>query len=407
MTNSSKGLISELTAINQKIINGLHYRQVLDYVFDSLQAYIPCDRISIALLSGEILTTHWLRSKFPVNYINVGYSASIKGSSLQHVIESKETRIIKDLRQYSEEHPKSPSTKLALSEGIMSSLTCPLISRGKAVGVVFFSSGKPGTYTAQHVEKIKELIKSLALVVEQGRLQKFYDENQYKKKLYSMITHDLRSPIGVMSGFLDLIYEEEWFSQLEDKDKEIFSVLRRNCDSMLELVNDLGDSGIYNDQFKYNFSEVNVRNFFSDVAHNAKIMASHKHIHFNENISKEIPEVLIFDPLRLRQAIDNLISNAVKFSKEGITIELNATLDKNLLVVSITDQGPGILENEISKLFIENSKTSNKPTAGETSTGLGLSIVKKIIEQHGGKVFVKTKLGEGSTFGFSIPTKLT
>jgi len=403
----SNDFISELIKINQKIVGGVHYKQVLDYVFDSLQSHFPCDRISIALLSGEILTTHWLRSKFPVNYINVGYSASIKGSSLFHVLESNQPRIISDLNKYSVEHPRSPSTKLALMEGIKSSLTCPLIARGKAVGVIFFSSGTIGTYKPRHIKKLKKLTKSLAIVVEQGRLQKFYDENQYKKKMYSMITHDLRSPIGVMSGFLDLINDEEWYIHLGEKEKEIFSVLRRNCDSMLELVNDLSDSIIINNQLKFNFTEVMAHDFFQDIIQNAKIITSHKHITLKVNISEDIQGTLIFDPLRIRQAIDNLISNAVKFSNSGTTIEFIAELDKNYLRISVADQGAGIPENEISKLFKEYSKTSTKPTAGASSAGLGLSIVKKINEHHGGEVFVKTKLGEGSTYVYSIPVKST
>ncbi len=406
MTNSNENFNSELVKINQKIVSGLHYKQVLDYIFDSLQSFFPCDRISIALLSGKFLTLHWLRSKLPVNCINVGYSASIEESSLQHVLESNEPRIIANLKQYAKEHPRSASTKLALMEGIMSSLTCPLISRGKAIGVVFFSSVMPNTYKAEHIEKIKELTNSLALVVEQGRLQKFYEENQYKEKMYSMITHDLRSPIGVMSGFLDLINEEEWYSRLGEKDKEIFSVLRRNCDSMLQLVNDLNDSDrLRSNDLKFNFIEINLNEFLQEAIQNAKVLGGIKHIHVKSNILNHGAITARIDPLRLRQAIDNLISNAIKFSMPDTIIDFNVTLNNNSLSISVTDQGPGIPEDEISKLFKERGTTSVRPTAGETSTGLGLSIVKKIVEHHGGEVSVKTKQGVGSTFEFKIPLK--
>jgi signal transduction histidine kinase len=395
---------SELIKINQKIVSGVHYKQVLDYIFDSLQPYFPCERISIALLSEDILTAHWLRTNLPVSYMNVGFSASIKGSSLKHVIESNEPRIIEDLKKYAEDHPQSRTTKLAIMEGIMSSLTCPLISRGKAVGVIFFSSSKPHTYKQEHIEMFKALTNSLALVVEQGRLQKFYEDNQNKNKMFTMITHDLKSPIGVMSGFLDLLHEEDWYSNLDTKEKEIFSILRRNCDAMLELVNDLSESDRLRSN-QLNLVSSNLADFFRDIAQNAEITTLNKKIHLEVNIAKEVNGMARFDPLRLRQAIENLISNAVKFSKEDTTIRFNVKLHENLLNVSVKDQGPGIPENEISKLFKEHGKTSIQPTAGEQSTGWGLFIVKKIAEQHGGTVNVTTKLGSGSTFEFSIPIK--
>lgn len=402
---SADNLNSQVKLINQKIISGVHYKQVLDYVFDSLQSSIPCDRISIALLADNVLTLHWLRSNFPVNYMNVGYSAPITGSSLEKIIDSGIPRVIADLKKYSEDHPQSESTRLAILEGIMSSLTCPLLSRGVPVGVVFFSSSKPNTYSEEHVDRIKELANSLALVVEQGRLQKFFDENQYKSKMYSMVTHDLRSPIGVMLGFLEIIEEEDWYVQLASKDKEVFSILRRNCESMLGLVCDLSDmTSLNNQKLSYDFGEVNSEPFFLEAIRHAEILAGRKNIVFKHTLSKNIPNTLYLDTLRIRQVLDNLISNAVKFSLPNTAIELQVDYKNEMLEICVEDQGLGIPHDEVSKLFKEYGKTSVRPTAHESSSGLGLAIVKKIVEAHGGHVSVETEPGLGSTFKVMIKT---
>jgi signal transduction histidine kinase len=123
-------------------------------------------------------------------------------------------------------------------------------------------------------------------------------------------------------------------------------------------------------------------------------------------ILSEIPDELPFamiDTRRLSQVVDNLITNAVKFSPKNTTVKLKAEKIEDEIKVSVIDQGQGIPETELPKLFREFGKTSVRPTDGEKSTGLGLAIVKKIVTGHGGKVGVTSKVGQGSTFFLTLP----
>ena len=116
----------------------------------------------------------------------------------------------------------------------------------------------------------------------------------------------------------------------------------------------------------------------------------------------EIP-VMVMDPDRIDQVMNNLINNAIKFSYPNTTITLRACVQDQDVVISVQDQGQGIPAQEVDNLFTDFGRTSVRPTAGEKSTGLGLAIVKRIVELHGGRIWVESKVGVGSVFTFTLP----
>jgi signal transduction histidine kinase len=130
-------------------------------------------------------------------------------------------------------------------------------------------------------------------------------------------------------------------------------------------------------------------------------VAERKEMTFHASLS-DIPEVL-FDSNRISQAIDNLISNAVKYSPSGSSIFLTLEEETQAAKFSVRDEGPGISIEEQSILFGEFQRVSTQPTGGEKSTGLGLSITKKIVEAHGGTITVQSQVALGSTFTILLP----
>ena len=113
--------------------------------------------------------------------------------------------------------------------------------------------------------------------------------------------------------------------------------------------------------------------------------------------------MISFDPGKITQVVNNLISNAIKFSNPGTTINVNSFQTDTEIYISVQDQGQGIPKNELDKLFQPFSKLSVRSTAGERSTGLGLNIAKRIITGHQGRIWVESEVGKGSTFTFSLP----
>ena len=112
-----------------------------------------------------------------------------------------------------------------------------------------------------------------------------------------------------------------------------------------------------------------------------------------------------FDAQKISEVIDNLVSNAIKFTPKNGAIRIKSSLVEESIIIEISDNGLGLSEDDIKKAFKRGSKLSARPTAGESSTGLGLWIVKKLVEAHDGKVWVRSAVGKGSTFAFSIPVK--
>ncbi len=199
-----------LCVISEKINAGVRLDDLLDHVFDSFHTIIPYDRIGLALLEddGTILRSRWVRSDLPTDRLSSGYSALLKGSSLEKIIETGVPRIINDLEEYSRKHPESDSTKRALADGIRSSLTCPLLSLGRRVGVIFFSSSKTSTYEKNHSGVFLKIAMQLSVAVERILLtDRLKETKSFKDKLLVMSSLYLRNPLAVFMSYSDLFLD--------------------------------------------------------------------------------------------------------------------------------------------------------------------------------------------------------
>lgn len=395
-----------LGEINHKLSEGQDNDKILDFLFDSLDIIIPYDRIGIALVEGEghqrQMCSKWVRSKFACSYIVAGYCAPLEGSSLKTILETGQPRIINDLVQYSQDHPNSESTKLILKDGIRSSLTCPLKADNKFVGIVFFSSKDAHTYKKEHIQTYLEIAEELSLIIEHARLRSTVLAGSQNLR---MILHDLRAPLGVIQGFLDAIVTDmDWYDQLGADAKKVFSILQRNAEFMFELLNELAELSQLNAPVKdLEFSEIDLREFIAEIERRSWELAHKKDIRVRMTLTRQLPEKIRMNSDKIRRVIDNLISNAVKFSQRETEIHITIESHGRQLIFAVTDEGQGIPEAEFSKLFTEFGKTCIRPTEGEHSSGLGLAIAKKIVEQHGGQISVASEFGKGSTFSFWLP----
>lgn len=395
-----------LREINDKLITQFDYKKTLDFVFESLNIIIPYDRIGIALLEGEGETSDvcskWVRSKIPNNHLNVGYCARLQGSSLQKIIETGQPRIINDLVQYAADHQQSISTKLIIKDGIRSSLTCPLRLNGNPVGIVFFSSTSTDTYKKEHVQTYLDIADELSLIVEHGRLRNSFENSISNLQNQRMMIHDLRSPLSVIQGYLDLIMGEDgWVQNLDPDAKKAFATLKRNTSHMFDLIDELSElrqhAKIKQEQV------ISLREFISELATSGQELTDAKEIGFSITTDAGLPLHASFDSLKIRRIYDNLITNAVKYSYRHTVIQAHIKFQPGRLIFEVSDQGQGIPDDELPKIFHEFEKTSVRPTEGETSTGLGLAIVKKYVEECGGQISVRSQVGQGSTFTFWIP----
>jgi signal transduction histidine kinase len=173
---------------------------------------------------------------------------------------------------------------------------------------------------------------------------------------------------------------------------------------MQSIANDFLDlQAIRTGTIKLEKKPVNLNEVVDSVVTQYQAYAKDKEVSLRLDLESQVPEVTA-DPDRLTQIISNLVSNAIKFSPEGASVGVRTRISEKQLFFEVVDTGPGIPEDEIPLLFKEFSRLSNKPTGGEKSSGVGLSIAQQLIELHGGKIGVRSRVGKGSLFWFTLPT---
>lgn len=252
-------------------------------------------------------------------------------------------------------------------------------------------------YNLQLEEKVKE--RTINLENLNARLKEI---NIDKNKYIGMVAHDLRNPIGTAEAFSSLLLEN-YESISSEEQIEYIGLINQSCSFSLNLIHDFLDiSKIEAGIFDLNISLQDYISFVWDIVNRNQIFARKKLQ--NIYIESEIQEfICAFDKNKIEQVLNNLITNAVKYSFQEKTIRVEISKTDNALITRIVDQGQGIPQNELAGIFKPFTTSSTKSTANEKSTGLGLAIVRKIVEAHNGEIFVTSEFGKGSVFTFTIP----
>jgi two-component system, sensor histidine kinase len=228
--------------------------------------------------------------------------------------------------------------------------------------------------------------------------------NQQLNEFLGMAAHDLRNPLAAMQGFSKLLLAAAPGRFSPEQQRQLLERIQSSSDFMLRLVNDLLDiSKIESGKLTLDLQPVNLREIVQSTVEVNRIFASDKKITINFEPDSEAHRVWI-DAHKMEQVVTNLLTNAIKYSHPNTTITITLRQDADVVVLSVTDQGVGIAPDELHKLFTPFGVTSVKATAGEKSTGLGLVIVKKIVEGHQGSLGVDSTVGVGSTFSVILPT---
>lgn len=223
--------------------------------------------------------------------------------------------------------------------------------------------------------------------------------NHAKNRLLGMVAHDLRNPLVSVRGLIDFLGDDP----LTPSQADLVKTVQETTQSMLTMVNELLDiSVIESGKMKIQPEPRPIAPLLKKSVYLNNITAAKKGSHI-EVEAEPIEAILRIDADKVKQVVDNLLSNAIKFSPPNATIRVQTRRDPATYSVLVRDQGPGIPEGEHDKLFQEFSQTSVRPTAGETSTGLGLAICKRIMESHGGTIAAETVPEGGSVFRITFP----
>jgi signal transduction histidine kinase len=229
--------------------------------------------------------------------------------------------------------------------------------------------------------------------------------NLAKNRIIGIASHDLRNPIASIRGLSEFLAEA---GPLTPDQLEIATTIQTTSDSMLHLVDELLDLSVIESGEER--SEREPCSIYEIVASSLNIYqftANKKSIKLVLQDEGEIPELLLLDKMQFRRLIDNVLSNAVKYSPTETSVHVTMQREAHLLKIIVEDEGPGIPLDEMHKLFTDFGKTSVQPTGNETSTGLGLSICKKIVETHKGRIYADNRSGgTGAVFTIELDVEL-
>lgn len=228
--------------------------------------------------------------------------------------------------------------------------------------------------------------------------------SQQKSRFLGIAAHDLRSPLGQIINFADILIEES--TEYSEEHVKYLTIIQSLSSDMLKLVSDLLDvSAIEEGKIVLHSEEFDLIDLLKQAVEYNSVFAMKKSIEVS--FHSENPKCLYTgDSGKITQVLNNLISNAVKFSHPGTHVQVRVNSDEKNLILQVSDQGQGIKAEDITKLFKPFAPCSTKSTSGEPSTGLGLFIIKNIVEAHKGNIEVESTLGKGSTFTVRLPMHL-
>ena len=251
-----------------------------------------------------------------------------------------------------------------------------------------------------HQDVNNQLLRELILNYSAAE-RKLVELNQVKNKFLGMAAHDLRNPLVSIRGFSEIMLSQD-LGEINEDQKEFLTLINQAADQMLSLVNDLLDvSVIESGKLILRLKQASLNQLVEDRVRLAEPPAANKNIAVTKDLD-DLPSSP-FDYDRLAQAVDNLISNAIKFSQPGTQVIVSLKHIPPYARISVKDQGPGLSEEDKSRIFSEFQRLSAQPTGGEKSTGLGLAIVKKIVESHQGTISVSSTPGRGADFVIQLP----
>jgi signal transduction histidine kinase len=225
------------------------------------------------------------------------------------------------------------------------------------------------------------------------------EANKLKDRFLSMAAHDLRNPVGNISMMASMMLQNQC---APDEQKEFLNSMVHESEQVLLRLQDLLSASVARGKLTLKPVLQDPTKILREAFDECVLIARNKGIKLVWEVPATLPSAEL-DELRLTEMLSNLIANGIKFCFPGQSVFLAAAAFNSHLEISVRDDGPGIRKEELPHLFEPFTRLSNKPTAGEPSTGLGLSIVKQIVEEHGGYVSVESAVGQGTTFTLHLP----
>src|SRR5262249_5030857 len=299
--------------------------------------------------------------------------------------------------------------EILIDSGVRAILAVPMVRECQLIGCLGVTRNQRGDFPAETIELLRTFATQSALAIKNARLfheiedkgRQLEAASRHKSEFLANMSHELRTPLNAIIGFSEVL-NERMFGELNEKQDEYLKDIYASGQHLLSLINDILDLS----KIEAGRMELEVTDFDLPAAiDNALILvrerASRRGITLGRAIDDRVG-MIRGDERKVKQVLLNLLSNALKFTPEGGRIDVRAAMNDGMAEISVTDTGVGIAPEDQEAIFEEFRQvgTADKKVEG---TGLGLALSRKFIELHGGRIWVKSHVGQGSTFTFTIP----
>jgi signal transduction histidine kinase len=297
-----------------------------------------------------------------------------------------------------------------IESGIRAILAVPMVHQGRLVGCLGVTRNRPGAFPADTIELLRTFATQSALAIQNARLfheiedksRQLEAASQHKSEFLANMSHELRTPLNAVIGFSEVLLQR-MFGELNAKQDEYLTDIYASGQHLLSLINDILDlSKIEAGRMELAPAPFHLPTALDNAVTLVRERAARHGIALEVELDPRLGE-LVGDERKVKQVLLNLLSNAVKFTPEGGRISLKAGRKDGLVEVAVTDTGIGIAPEDQAAVFEEFRQVGSDETRKQEGTGLGLTLAKKFVELHGGRIWVESAPGRGSTFTFTLP----
>jgi len=297
--------------------------------------------------------------------------------------------------------------------GYRAALAVPLMREDRLLGGLTVFRKTPGEFAPEVIDLLRTFATQSALAIQNARLfreievksRELAAASQHKSEFLANMSHELRTPLNAIIGFSEVL-SEKMFGELNEKQEEYSKDIHASGQHLLSLINDILDlSKIEAGRMELELTDFHLPTALDSALTLVRERAGRRGITLQMNVDSRLGQTQA-DERKVRQVVLNLLSNAIKFTPEGGRIEVAAAPKDGLVEISVSDTGVGIAREDQEAVFEEFRQvgTADKKVEG---TGLGLTLCRKFVELHGGRIWVKSELGVGSTFTFTLPVRST
>ncbi len=418
-----------LHEIDRALLTARSLEAIADTALDRIRQLVDCQRAGVVVFDFETHEAIQLAIRVgDETRLGTGARIPLELSGSAEDLRRGKVHMVEDILSFpstarlsspksgSRHHSQLPSVIQALhSEGMRSYISAPIIAHGELIGALNLGADNPGFFDSEHIAIAREVADSLATALQQARLheqaERHADElaavidqlqevDRFKNKFIQNISHELSAPLSLIQGYADMLAAGK-LGELRPQQQQPVASIARRTRILSEMVQDIMLL-LKAEASPPNPEPTQLDKLAQAAVEDFQIAVEKSKLTLRAEIAPPLPPVSGY-PAYLRRVVDNLLGNAVKFTPAGGTITVRMWQEGERVVLEVSDSGVGIPSDQLGRIFERFYQVKEPARRKRGGIGLGLALVKEIVETYGGEVTVESEVGQGSTFMVTLP----